>query len=107
MKDGDSNLYIHPSTEGELIFVNSGNRPVVISSADLSYAQPKGNDEPDCSAVTSYDSARFRTDLSPTVIKPNDVLISKFKIARPLQSNDFTTKATQRKDGTFLFPVSS
>ena len=96
--------YIPPGEEGELIFINSGNRFVVIRSIVLSYTQPKATTKPSCPILSSV---HFETDFAPTVLKPNDVIVSKVRITRSTRLETRNISATRRTDGALSFPLSS
>jgi hypothetical protein len=99
-----NSLYIQPNEEGELTFINSGNRAVVIRSVVLSYIQPKAATAPGCSTLSGV---HFSTDFAPTILRPNDLIVSKVRIARPTRLEKRNTLATRKGDGDFFFPLSS
>jgi hypothetical protein len=100
----DEMLEVPPETEGEVIFVNSGNRAGVISSIAVSYIQPMDNIGSQCS---SDSGVRIRTDFDSAVIKPNEVLVKKFKLARAAPYSFTDVRATSATGGAFLFPIAA
>jgi hypothetical protein len=94
----DEVLYISPREEGELVFINSGNRSIAIYSVNLLYVQPEDRHEPKCPAS----GVEFRTDVEVTIVKPNEIIAKKIKITGPL----FNHQASLGPDGLYLFPIS-
>jgi hypothetical protein len=97
--ESDDTLYIRPTDEAVVIFINSGNRPAVIRWVHLFYGQPATKTEFECAG------AHFATNLEPTVVKPNDVIVSKMRITEPLLWFG-GTESTRRADGALSFPIS-
>lgn len=100
----DDNLYIAPDKSGEIILINSGNRAAVISRVNFSYSQPSSSTQnPDCGVDAG---TNFETDFDPTVLKPNDVVVSKLKITKSFSYTTDGVSGTAVDGGGFVFPLS-
>jgi hypothetical protein len=100
-KNNDT-LYIPSDAEGELTFINSGNRAIAITRVTLSYTQSTKGIAPECSEESS---AHFYTDFQPTVLKPNDIIVSKFRISKPIKFYDENIEAKRDISNAFSFSV--
>jgi hypothetical protein len=98
----EQTLVITPNRDGEVAFVNSGNRSAIISSIVVFYIQPQGTDERKCPDDTGIN---ILTDFEPTVLKPGEIIVKKFKLTKawPYYSGSIT--ATRTDSGDFLLPI--
>src|SRR5262249_7916864 len=68
--------------ETELIFINSGNRPAAILSLSVIFIQQRNTDD-NC-MWDSGDTASFKTNFEPLVIKQGEIIRHRLTIVGPL-----------------------
>jgi hypothetical protein len=90
------------SRPANLVFINSGNRSVAITSVEMFYQQdPAETARDQCQEGDVID--RFSMDFEPIVVKGKDVVIQQVQIDD--DSNRYTNQIVRVQPGKYSFPV--
>jgi hypothetical protein len=71
-----------------IMFINSGNRPVAITRVDLKMDGPLTNDETQC----PQNMLTFNYNLEPFVIKPGEIVVEKVKLSDKQQNSSISAR---------------
>lgn len=83
----------------EIVLLNSGNSPILISSIEIVYIQTQPGNYANC---TSDSAVVFSTNAPNTIIKPNDAININYKIDRITKRYSFGRGKAEIKDSEIL-----